>query len=123
MTDQPKQKRADWSGTIIGLLMGPIIIYFIHIGKQDLGASIAVGLAMILIAVRIRWDLRHELWFWGVVGLVLALHVPLFFLVRWPKGWTPAVVITPFAMMDLLVILGIVHLAELIMGKAKTSIK
>lgn len=121
MADEPQRKRRDWSGAIIGLSMGPIILYFNHLGKQDLGESIAVGLATIMVCVRIRWDLRKHAWFWAVIGALLAAHVPLLFLVHWPKGWTPAVVIMPFAAVDALIILGVLHLAANVMGKAKTS--
>jgi hypothetical protein len=55
-----------------------------HVGKQDLGLGVCVCLMGILLAVKLRWDLRTKPWFWGVVVLVLALNMPLIVMVKWP---------------------------------------
>ena len=65
-----------------------------------------------MVGIRIRWDLRSRIWFWGVIVLLLALHLPLFLLIQWPHGWVPAVVMLPVALVDCLIFLGIVRLVE-----------
>ena len=110
-------RRTDWTGPIIVLILSPVLLFFIYIGKGDLGRSVAVGLGMILLAIRARWDLRGHAWFWATVVFVLALHIPLFLVIRWPPGWTPGVVVWPFAVVDVVVILGTVRLVETFMAK------
>jgi peptidoglycan/LPS O-acetylase OafA/YrhL len=88
------------------------MLFFTYIGRDDMGRSVAISLGMIMLAVRIRWDLRRRFWFWGIVVLVLLLHVPLFFLVQWPKGWFYHKGMLPVALVDLVIILGAVRLVE-----------
>jgi hypothetical protein len=107
-----RQKQPDYSGLIIGVALAPLLILFIYLGKEDLGRSIFVCLGIILLAIRVRWDLRKHVWFWASVGLTMALQVPVVLLVRWPKGWTPGSVVLPLGLVDLLITLGIIQLAE-----------
>jgi hypothetical protein len=112
LTEPQGKKRTDYTGVIIGVILLPVLLLFIHLGKEDMGRSACIGLGTILLAIRIRWDLRKHFWFWGVIVLVFVLHIPLFLFLRWPHGWTPAVAILPIALMDCLIILGAIHLIE-----------
>jgi len=106
-TENPEpQKPTDWSGAIIGFALLPVFFIFMHVGKQDLGLGVCVCLMGILLAVKLRWDLRTKPWFWGVVVLVLALNMPLIVMVKWPHGWLPAGSLLPIAIADCLVTLG-----------------
>ncbi len=78
MTELRGKKTTDYSGVIIGAVLLPVIFFFIYLGKEDMGRSVCIVLAAILLAIRIRWDLRKHFWFWGVIGVVFALHIPLF---------------------------------------------
>jgi hypothetical protein len=108
MTGQEKQS-TDYTGVVIGIILLPVLLLFYYFGKEDMGRAVFLVLGAILFAIRIRWDLRRHFWFWGVIVLVLALHVPLFFIARWPHGWLPAVGWLPIALADCLIILGIVR--------------
>ncbi len=90
MTEHTAEKRTDYTGVIIGLILLPVFLLFMHLDKEDMGRSVCVCLGMIMLAIRIRWDLRKRVWFWGTFVLVLVLHIPLFLLVKWPHGWLPA---------------------------------
>src|ERR1022692_1073441 len=88
--DEPEEPNpTDYTGVIILAILFPVLFFFRHIGKTDTGLNVAVCLGMCLVAIRIRWDLRTQLWFWGVIAFVLALHVPLFLMVQWPHAWVP----------------------------------
>ena len=76
------KKRTDYSGVIIGALLLPVLLFFIYLGKQDMGLSVCIVLGIIMLAIRIRWDLRKRLWFRAIIVLMLLLHVPLFIVVR-----------------------------------------
>jgi hypothetical protein len=47
-----------------------------------------------------------------VVAVVLALHVPLFFLIQWPHIWVPGLALLPIGLADVLIILGAVRFVE-----------
>jgi hypothetical protein len=79
-------------------------------------------LGMIILAIKIRWNLRKHVWFWGTIIFILALHVPLVFLVRWPQGNVPTLIYTmPIGIADFFIILGAVGLAERLFLKDSSS--
>ena len=112
--ETPKeQKPTDWSGTIIGAMLLPVLFFFIYIGKAELGFTACIVLAMFLIAVRLRWKLRKHVWFWATIVLILALHVPLLFIVRWPETNVPTIVYSmPLATVEFLLMMGDISLAQ-----------
>ena len=99
----------------------PVFFFFRHIGKEDLGLNIGLCLGIFVIAIRIRWDLRAQLWFWGVIVFVLALHVPLFLLIKWPDAWVPGITLLPIGVADVVIILGIVRFVEKVIVKSSAS--
>lgn len=111
--DEPEEsKPTDYTALVILAILFPVLFFFRSIGKTDMGLNVAVCLGMCLVAIRIRWDLRTRLWFWGVVAVVLALHVPLFFLIQWPHIWVPGLALLPIGLADVLIILGAVRFVE-----------
>ena len=79
--EAPKEKgRADWSGTIIGAMLLPVLFLFIYLGKAEVGFTARIVLAMFMIAVKLRWKLRRYAWFRVTIAFVLLLHVPFCFL-------------------------------------------
>jgi hypothetical protein len=115
----PKEKEpTDYTGLIIAACLAPVLVLFLYFGKVDLGLTVDIVLGMIMLAIKIRWNLRKHVWFWATIILILALHVPLFFIVRWPFGKIPTLAYTmPFGFADFLVILGALGLAEKLFSK------
>jgi len=75
-----------------------------------------------MFAIKLRWNLRKHAWFWAVIVFILALHVPLFFVVRWPQGNLPTIFYTmPLGIADFLIILGAVGLAEKFLSKDSSN--
>jgi hypothetical protein len=121
MAKTTEGKRTDYTGVIIVALLLPVYLVFYFLGMEEIGRSVSIVLGMTMLAVRVRWDLRKHFWFWAVIVLVLALHVPLLFLVRWPQGyhgWLPAIGTLPIGIADLLIILGAVRFVEKFMVKS-----
>lgn len=110
--DPEEPKSTDYTSVIILAIMLPVFLFFRYIGKTDMGMNVIVVLGMWLLAIKIRWDLRARCWFWGVVLFVLALHVPLFFVIQWPHGWVPGVALLPIGLADVAIILGAVKFVE-----------
>jgi hypothetical protein len=74
-----------------------------------------------MVAIKIRWNLRKHVWFWAIIAVILALHVPLVFVVRWPQGNVPTLFYTfPFALIDFVIISGALKLAEKLLSKGSS---
>jgi hypothetical protein len=110
--ESEEQKPTDWSGVIIGVVLLPVFLLFMHAGKEDLGLNISVCLLGVLLAVKIRWALKMRLWFWGVIVLVLALQLPFILMIHWPRGWVPGVFLLPIAFASFLITIGAIRFVE-----------
>jgi hypothetical protein len=105
-------------GLKIGAILLPMLLLFIYLGKADMGLAVFIVLGMMMFAIKIRWNLRKHVWFWAIIAVILALHVPLVFMVRWPQGNVPTLFYTrPFGLIDFLIISGALRLAEKLLSK------
>jgi uncharacterized membrane protein YfcA len=118
MANTTERKRPDYTGVIIGLILLPVLVLFFYMGKPDMGLSVFIVMGATMFAIRIRWDLRKHIWFWAVIVTILALHVPLFFIVRWPSGRVPPLALLPIAVADCLIVVGAVRFVEKFIVKA-----
>jgi len=113
-------KPADYTGLKILAIVLPVFLVFIFLGNADMGLTVTIVLGLIIFAIKLRWNLRKHVWFWATVVVVLALHVPLFFIVHWPHTSTPTIAYTmPFGVADFLITLGAIGLAEKIFQRTK----
>ncbi len=112
--DPPKRKEpVDYTGLKIGGALLPVFFLITLLSNADMALAAFIILGVIIFAIKLHWHLRKHLWFWAVIGLILALHVPLVRLVRWPQGSTPTLFYTmPFGIADFLIISGALGLAE-----------
>jgi len=107
-----------YTGLKIGAILLPMLLLFIYLGKADMGLAVFIVLGVIAVAIKIRWNLRKHVWFWAIIAVILALHVPLVFMVRWPQGNVPTLFYTlPFGLIDFLIISGALRLAEKLLSK------
>src|SRR5215831_9350125 len=107
--DEPSQieSRPDYTGLKFAAILAPVFFFFIYLGKAEMGFTVFLVLGMILFAIKLRWRLRKHVWFWATIAVVLALHLPLFFIVRWPNSNVPTIAYSmPFGIADFLLILG-----------------
>ena len=117
-TKQP----VDYTGLKIVGILAPVFFLITFLSNADMGLSACIVLGMVMLAVKIRWQLRKRVWFWAIVGFVLALHVPLILLVRWPQGNVPTLFYTmPLGIADFLIISEAVALAERFFSKGPSS--
>ena len=120
----PREEKAltNYTGLKIGAILLPILLLFIYLGKADMGLTVFIVLGVSLVAIKIRWDLRKHLWFWLIIVCIFALHVPLFFIVRWPHGNMPGLFYgLPFGLIDFLVISSALGIAEKLFSKSSSS--
>ena len=122
--DDPPQSKdsTDYTGLKILAILAPIFFVFAYFDKAEMGFTFILALGMILLAVKIHWRSRRHFWFWGTIGSVAILHVPLLFFVRWPVGNLPTIAYSlPLGIADFLVVLGALGLAERLFGKDSLS--
>jgi hypothetical protein len=121
--DPPKEKEpVDYTGLKIGAMVAPVFFLVTFLYNADAGLAACIVLGVILFAIKIRWYLRRHLWFWAVIAVILALHVPLVFMVRWPQGNVPTLFYTmPLGIADFLIISGALGLAQRFFSKGPSS--
>ncbi len=111
-----------YTGLKIGAILLPMLLLFAYFGKEDVGLAVVIVLAAMMVAIKIRWNLRKHVWFWAIIAVILALHVPLLFVIRWPQGNVPTLFYTfPFALIDFVIISGALKLAERLLSKDSSS--
>lgn len=121
--DPPKAKEpVDYTGLKIGAMLVPVFFLITFLSNADMGLAACIVLGMIMVAIKIRWDLSRHVWFWATIVFILVLHVPLVFMVRWPQGRGPTLFYTmPIGIADFLIILGAVNVAEKFFSKHSSS--
>jgi hypothetical protein len=116
------QRRADWTGLIAAALASPVFFIFVHFGKPEIGFTALIALCMVIVAIRLRWKLRVHAWFWVTIALIMALQIPLLFIVRWPRTNIPTIAFAlPIGIADFLLISGAISLAEKVFSKGHSS--
>lgn len=119
--EEPEEKKTDYTGLIAAAATLPVLLYFRHIGKFDLGLNIGICLGVNIIAIRFRWSLRRRVWFWLVMALVVAVELPLVLMIPWPKEWVPGVALLPIALVVFVVAMGAIQLAQKLFGKSTSG--
>src|SRR5690242_21844087 len=102
ITADDKKMRLPWWGVLcvmIGAL--PMYLLFVYFGRFDLARPTIYSVAMVAIAIAMRWKLRWHVWFWITMTVIAALHVLLILSVPWTTKWVPAIVIIPIGIADL----------------------
>ena len=95
----------------LAILLGVAPVYFLI---ADPGRARAAALCAAVFGTTIwtRRHLRHKVWFWIVLVLLAALHLPLILLVRWSDASLPAYGLIPIALVDFAYVCGPIWLIE-----------
>lgn len=122
--ESPKTKEpTDWTGLKIVAVLAPVFFLFIYLGKPDMGLTLMLVLGLAILAIKLHWKLRKHVWFWATILLILAAHVPLLFLVRWPEHTNVPLIAysMPLGIADFLLIMGAINLAQKVFSKGSSS--
>lgn len=89
-------------------------LYFLvnHFWGGDIALTVYMCLAISMVAIGMCWDLSKHLWFWVVIALLLALHVPLILIVKWPHYWIPGIALLPIGLVDLFITVKVVRFVQ-----------
>jgi hypothetical protein len=94
------------------LLAVPVFFLFAYSGDPGRGRAAAISVGVIVIAVRARWDLKNNPWFWTTVAIIAACHILLVLFVPWTSRSYPGYALLPVGVLDFAIIYGAIKLAE-----------
>ena len=120
--ESPKEKEpVDYTGLKIGLMLLPVFFLITFLYNADAALAACIVLCVIIFAIKLRWHLRKHAWFWAIIAVILALHVPLVFMVQWPKNAPTIFYAMPIGIADFLIISGALRVAENLMSNGSPS--
>ena len=105
---------ANFTGVISAAIMLPVALIVYHFWNAQMAVSTFLFEGVIVFAAVIRWNLRKYVWYWALLLILSALHLPLISGIRWPLHWVHGVVLLPIFIVDLLAVLGVIRFAEII---------
>lgn len=77
--EPPKEESpTDWSGTIIGAMLLPVFAVVTFLVNADVALTACIILGLIILAIKLRWDLRKHVWFWVTTSGAIRLAERLF---------------------------------------------
>jgi hypothetical protein len=68
---------------LILLCLLPILIVFAILGKVWLGFGAWICSGLVMLVVRVRWDLRKQVWFWVTIACCELLQILIILLIPW----------------------------------------
>ena len=98
-----------------------LALLFIRLGRFDLARPSMVSVAMVSLAITMRWKLRKHVWFWTTMTILAALHLPLILFIPWTTKWIPAILIAPVGIADLYVMLWVLAVVGKFRGEQETT--
>ena len=97
----------------------PILIVLAILGKVWLGFGAWTCSALVILVVRIRWDLRRHIWFWATIIFAEMLQIPIVLLMPWSNSSLTWFSFLPVAVLDYGIIYGCVRRVEKMMRTEK----
>ena len=120
--ESPKEKEpVDYTGLKLAALVSPVFFLITFLYNADAGLAACIVLGVMFFAIKLRWHLRKHAWFWAIIAVIFALHVPLVFMVQWPKNAPTIFYAMPIGIADFLIISGALKFAENLMSNGSPS--
>ena len=117
MGQDRSNKRADYTGLLILVLSMPIYLIALCFVTSEIAKYIWICGGVHIFVVKINWNLRRHLWFWGAIVILFGIHIPIIMRIPWPTHWVPAYSLIPIALADFGIVQGIIVLLEKLMKK------
>ncbi len=114
--------RLSWKGGLC-VFFGTILLalIFVSIGRFELARPTMVSVAMVSLAITMRWKLRTHRWFWITIIILAVLHLPLILFIPWTTKWIPAVLLAPIGIADLYAMLWAISVVGRFMGEQENA--
>ena len=111
-----------WWGMLCVIFGSALVAWqFDRIGRFDLARPTLYSIAMLGVAIAVRWQLRRHGWFWITMTVIAALHVTLILSIPWSTKWVPAFVAVPFGLADLYAMLAVLAVIGKFVERPKPS--
>ena len=122
VTREDRQMRLSWKGGLC-VFFGTILLalMFVSVGRFDLARPTMVSVAMVSLAITMKWKLRTHGWFWITIVILAVLHIPLILFVPWTTKWIPAILIAPIGIVDLYAMLWAISVVGQFVGKQEDT--
>src|ERR1700690_3256088 len=104
--DAPSRASYMWAG----ISFFPVYLFFSALRNAGCGTAACCFGGAIVIAVRLRWELRNRVWFWLTVLIVALLHLAAVLFVPWPDTDYRWPIVFPVGVLDYFVISYSIHL-------------
>ncbi|HZY71911.1 MAG TPA: hypothetical protein VFE22_02250, partial [Edaphobacter sp.] len=95
------------------LCTAPIMLPFAYANHAARGENAWLVTMIILAVIRIRWELRSQTWFWIVVVLIGAAHIPIILCAPWTNSHYLGYAMAPLIFIDFAAVYGVVKLVEI----------
>lgn len=118
---EQSRKKVFLVGLALAAIIFPVVPLLDHLGRPELIYPVVTAFVAIAVAMRARWELRGQLWFWTTITVIASLHVPLILLIPWTAGWIPAPVTKLFCIVDLVIIYAIIGFIEKLNQKLRRT--
>jgi hypothetical protein len=103
-------------GLAIAVIASPMVLLFNHVGRPEFARPAYFVLMLILVAVKVCWELHSRPWFWVTINAIAAFHVPLVMLTAQRLYRTPFPAMLFFGIVDFALIVAVISLIERLIG-------
>lgn len=94
---------------------------FAAFSQPDRGVVAGFSTAAIVLAARLRWDVRNTTWFWGAIGTIALAHAVLVYVWGWSISVKPTILLAPLALADFIIIISAIFLVERVYGRGSNN--
>lgn len=119
MANEKKKEDYSFSFMVLTFLASVMVdsIAKQHLQNKNAAVGVATCTIVLIIAAKIRWDLKRKWWFWIALCIGAALQLPLVLLLPWNAPHLTGAGALVFAIPGFLMALGCIFLAEKICSK------
>ncbi len=106
---------------ILGVFCLATILICDHFGRLSMALPLYNCIGVFGFVIYLKWDFKHQPWFWMVISMLAALHAVSIWYIPWTSKWVPALGIAVISSADFCLILCIVAAARSMTGGETTA--
>jgi hypothetical protein len=103
---------------MVMLCLIPLFFLFVFLGYPGNGRAAVICAGVLATAVKAKWNLRENSWFWATVAILIAIHIPFVLFIPWTTASYPGIALLPVAVVDYAFVYGCIKLTEKIMSRS-----
>ena len=92
-----------------------------HFGRLNMSMPLLTSIGMFGFFIYLKWGLRRQPLFWGIIALLAALHALVIWYIPWTSKWVPAAVTAGIASIDLCLMLWVLAALEVLLGEQSSA--